>query len=138
MFIFYKKVAFSLDTHTKRGYIYNMRCETENKKWNGSKWIRPEKRLAIYLRDEFRCVYCGRDLHRVDPQEINLDHIKCRSHGGQNDASNLVTSCKSCNCSRGNKKINEWADDATRRAIRRQTKRSLKKPLALAKSIIND
>lgn len=26
---------------------------------NGSKWIRPEKRLAIYHRDGFACIYCG-------------------------------------------------------------------------------
>jgi 5-methylcytosine-specific restriction endonuclease McrA len=108
------------------------------KKWNGSKWIRPEKRLAIYLRDEFCCVYCGRDLHHAAPEEINLDHIKCRSHGGSNDATNLVTSCKTCNCSRGNKKISAWADEATRRTIRRQTRRSLRRPLELAKSIISE
>ena len=106
------------------------------KKWNGGKWIRPEKRLAIYLRDEFHCVYCGRNLHKADPTEINLDHIKCRSHGGDNSERNLVTSCKKCNCSRGNTKIRDWADEPTLRAIRRQTRRSLKKNLALAKSII--
>lgn len=110
--------------------------ENTKKQWNGSKWIRPEKRLAIYLRDEFRCVYCGRDLHRVGPEEINLDHIVCRSHGGSNDATNLVTACKTCNCSRGDKKLSQWADESTRRAVRRQTKRSLIKPLALAKAII--
>ena len=107
------------------------------KNWNGSKWIRPEKRLAIYLRDEFRCVYCGRDLHNAAPCEINLDHIKPRSKGGNNEETNLVTSCKSCNSSRGNKSITKFADEPTRRAIRRQTRRSLTKRLALAKSILD-
>jgi len=107
------------------------------RKWNGSKWIRPEKRLAIYLRDEFRCVYCGRDLHKADATEVNLDHVRPHSKGGSNDATNLVTSCKCCNSSRGNKSLAQFADEPTRRAVRRQTRRSLRKPLALAKEIIN-
>ena len=106
------------------------------KSWNGSKWIRPEKRLAIYLRDEFHCVYCGRDLHHAAPEEVNLDHVKPRSKGGSNEASNLVTACKSCNCSRGDKALAKWADEPTRRAVRRQTRRSIRNPLALAKDII--
>lgn len=105
---------------------------------SGGKWIRPEKRLAIYLRDEFHCVYCNANLHNVDPFEITLDHVKCRSNGGNNHESNLITACRSCNSARGDKKISEWADVATRKTIRRNTARKLAKYLKLAKAIIED
>lgn len=52
--------------------------------------IRKDLRLAIYLRDHFQCVYCGRDLHGADPQDITLDHLTCQTNGGNNDPSNLA------------------------------------------------
>lgn len=64
---------------------------------NGSKWIRPEKRLAIYHRDGFTCVYCGASARDVT---LSLDHLKPRSQGGTNDATNLVTACLPCNSKR--------------------------------------
>jgi 5-methylcytosine-specific restriction endonuclease McrA len=105
---------------------------------SGGKWIRPEKRLAIYLRDEFHCVYCGSNLHNADPFDITLDHIKCRSAGGNNSEMNLITACRSCNSSRGDKTIAEYADASTRKAIKRQTRRKLTKYLKLAKALIED
>lgn len=112
----------------------------ENKKGsllNGGKWIRNEKRLAIYLRDEFHCVYCNKNLHNSDPFDITLDHVKCRSRRGSNSETNLITACRSCNSSRGNTKINDWADASTKKAIRRQTSRKLGKYLKLAKDLIS-
>lgn len=71
--------------------------------------IRKDLRLAINLRDNFTCCYCGRDLHGADPFEITLDHLLSRSFGGGNEPSNLITACRSCNCSR---KDRPWADFA--------------------------
>jgi 5-methylcytosine-specific restriction endonuclease McrA len=107
------------------------------KKWHGKNWIRPVKRLAIYIRDEFRCVYCGRDLYHVDIGTLSLDHVVCRSAGGNNDPSNLVTCCSTCNSSRGAKPLSVWADEPTRRAVRRNKRRSLTKPLRLAREILS-
>ncbi len=39
-------------------------------------WCRQDKRLAIYLRDGFRCLYCLADLHGADPTDITLDHVE--------------------------------------------------------------
>jgi hypothetical protein len=72
-------------------------------------WIRPAKRLAIYMRDDFSCMYCGRDLHSADAADVTLDHLVCRSHGGSNEADNLVTACRSCNSARGAKSVEEYA-----------------------------
>lgn len=113
---------------------YNAKIQTGS--LNGGKWIRPEKRLAIYLRDEFHCVYCNVNLHAADPFQITLDHVRARNNGGNNHESNLITACRSCNSSRGDRKIAEWADVATRKAIRRNTARKLGKYLKLAKAII--
>ena len=79
-------------------------------------WIRSEKRLAIYLRDSFRCVYCGKDLHSAKPADVTLDHLEPRSNGGMNHETNLVTACHACNCTRSDKDL---ADFASKKALRK-------------------
>lgn len=64
------------------------------------RWIRVEKRLAIYLRDNFTCQVCRADLHAADPFDITLDHYIPKKRHGSNEASNLFTCCRSCNSSR--------------------------------------
>ena len=100
-------------------------------------WIRPEKRLAIYLRDRMQCVYCLRDLHDADPRDITLDHLTAKSDGGSNDATNLVTACRTCNCSRQDKPLAVFAGPETRRMIRRNTARQLGRYLVLARAMIS-
>ena len=73
------------------------------RKWHGTKWIRPEKRLALYLRDGMACAYCGATVE--DGAMLTLDHVKPHSKGGDNSAGNLVTCCKRCNSSRGNRSL---------------------------------
>ena len=105
----------------------------------GGCWIRPEKRLALYLRDDFRCTYCDRDLHHVAPQDLTLDHIRPLSAGGSNDPTNLITACRSCNCSRRSDSVHHFAGvdgKAILARIHRQTRRSWEKHLALAREIL--
>ena len=99
-------------------------------------WIRTDSRLAIYLRDGFRCVYCGRDLHGADPQDLTLDHVHPWSLGGENEPTNLITACRSCNCSRGARTLASYADEHTRAAVRRQTARQIGRYRTLARSIL--
>jgi 5-methylcytosine-specific restriction endonuclease McrA len=73
-------------------------------------WIRPAKRLAIYVRDGFTCAYCGTDLRNAAPADVTLDHLLPRSTGGSNSPTNLITCCRSCNSSRQDK---PWVDYAT-------------------------
>ena len=100
--------------------------------------IRKDLRLAIYLRDEFRCIYCCENLHDAHPQDITLDHLVCASDGGSNDPSNLVTACRSCNCSRQDQSVARFASPLARKEIRRNTRRSINKYRRLAKAIIAD
>ena len=96
----------------------------------------PEKRLAIYLRDRFTCLYCLTDLHGADPRDITLDHLVPVSDGGTNDADNLVTACRQCNCSRQDQPLTRFAGRETREHIRRNTRRSLAPYRKLAQAIL--
>lgn len=68
-------------------------------------WIRPETRYAIYARDNFQCVYCGRSpsiqTALLDSAHVaailSLDHVIPRYYGGSNASYNLVTCCRRCN-----------------------------------------
>jgi len=62
------------------------------------------KRTRIYMRDKFRCQYCGL---RKSPGELTLDHILPRSRGGDNSPMNIVTACVSCNNRKGNRTPSE-------------------------------
>jgi 5-methylcytosine-specific restriction endonuclease McrA len=72
---------------------------------HGSKWIRPEKRLAIYARDGFACVYCGAN---EGESPLTLDHVLAREMGGTHNADNLVTCCFSCNSSKQDVPMRTW------------------------------
>jgi len=100
-------------------------------------WIRADKRLAIYLRDRFTCLYCCRDLHDADPADVTLDHLRCQSDGGSNHESNLVTACRACNCARQDKPLARFAGPETRAHVRRNTRRNLRPYRKLAKAIIS-
>jgi len=102
----------------------------------GGKWIRPDKRLAIYLRDRLTCVYCLKDLYNADPRDITLDHVHSLSDKGSNSETNLVTCCRSCNSSKQDKTLTQFAGPETVKYIRRNTRRSLTKYRKLAKAII--
>ena len=52
------------------------------------------KRSRIYMRDKFRCQYCG---EKKGLPELSLDHILPRSRGGDNSPVNVVTACLQCN-----------------------------------------
>ena len=77
--------------------------------------LRRARRLKIYARDCWRCVWCGcrvaigakaRSRHLA---LAHLDHILPRCLGGSNASENLITSCKRCNDKRGSKPPLEFA-----------------------------
>lgn len=47
-------------------------------------------RRAVFVRDEFKCQYCGRAAE-------NVDHIIPRSRGGGHTWDNVVAACRPCN-----------------------------------------
>lgn len=110
--------------------------------------IRKDLRLAIYLRDCFTCLYCLRDLREAAPFDISLDHLVARAdHAkrsggngskGNNDPGNLITACRSCNCSRQDKPLARFCGPETRAHIKRNTRRSIRKYRIMAKSLLAD
>jgi 5-methylcytosine-specific restriction endonuclease McrA len=102
-----------------------------------SGWIKKDRRLAIYLRDRFSCLYCLKDLSSADPRDITLDHIKPESDGGSNHESNLCTASRTCNCRRQDTPLARFAGPETRSHIRRNCKRSLAPYRKLAKALLS-
>ena len=57
-------------------------------------------RFEVFKRDKFTCQYCG----RMSPDVIlEVDHIEPVAEGGDNEITNLITSCRDCN--RGREKL---------------------------------
>lgn len=58
----------------------------------------------VYLRDQYKCVYCGCSLTRGS---ATLDHYIPKSRGGKATWENSVTACASCNGKKGNN-VDGW------------------------------
>jgi len=97
---------------------------------NGSKWITKARRLAIYSRDGFCCIYCE------SRANLTLDHLKPRSKGGNHKSSNLITCCLSCNSSRGDKPWWEFASGDAQKRVTVYRRRGLKVRTKLAKKAL--
>jgi hypothetical protein len=77
-------------------------------KYQGSKWITRERRLALYIRDGMGCAYCGLGIE--DGAMLTLDHLTPHCQGGKNTSDNLITACRTCNSARGDRTLEEFAD----------------------------
>jgi 5-methylcytosine-specific restriction endonuclease McrA len=57
-------------------------------------------RLNVFMRDGFRCMYCG-DKHPA--RELTFDHVVPRSQGGRTEWGNILSACANCNLEKGNR-----------------------------------
>src|SRR5262245_8992420 len=69
---------------------------------------RARRRTAIFRRDGFRCVYCGRVLPGRD---LTVDHVQPRMRQGDQSPGNLVTACATCNILKGGRAAWEFLRD---------------------------
>jgi len=65
-------------------------------------YVRPEfhvkfSRINVFLRDEFRCQYCG---SQHDRKNLQIEHVLPRYHGGKTKWENCVAACSDCNLSK--------------------------------------
>lgn len=58
-------------------------------------------KMNVFLRDEFKCQYCGVEVSR---RTATLDHVLPISHGGKSTWENSTTACMPCNSGKGNNK----------------------------------
>lgn len=63
------------------------------------------KRDRVFVRDDFRCVYCGQ---RFAADELSVDHVEPRVRGGDQSTGNLVTACKACNTMKAHRRVSEF------------------------------
>lgn len=59
-------------------------------------------RIAVFQRDNYRCVYCG------SPKRLECDHVIPLSRGGTNDITNLASACYLCNRDKADLLLDEW------------------------------
>lgn len=69
-------------------------------------YVKPQKRVAftrfnLFLRDEFRCQYCGAR------SELTFDHVVPRAAGGVTSWRNVVAACSPCNLRKGSKALHQ-------------------------------
>ena len=124
---------------TCRKYARNFVRPSRPRVRQGSKWIRPDKRLAIMMRDGFQCQYCGACVE--DGIAMTLDHITPVHYYGSNKASNLITACMSCNSRRRDSSITRFLVGNRGhvniiRTINRQRVKPIKKHRKVAKRML--
>lgn len=59
-------------------------------------------RFDVFMRDGFKCRYCGRSPPAV---ELHVDHVVPISKGGTDNLSNMAASCAECNCGKRDKTL---------------------------------
>ncbi len=60
----------------------------------------PFTRMNLFVRDEFKCQYCGR---KHSPEDLTFDHVIPRAHGGLTTWDNIVAACVPCNSRKGHR-----------------------------------
>ncbi len=71
---------------------------------NKRKAISKKVRFEVFKRDSFTCQYCGRSAPDV---VLEIDHIHPVIKGGDNNITNLITSCFDCNRGKGKRKLSD-------------------------------
>lgn len=121
---------------------YNRKATT------GMNWIRQEKRLAIYIRDALKCVYCLDDVYQMHDKGISLtlDHVRPHIHSikagenADNTEKNLVTCCSTCNSVRQDLDIDKFIARFAEKTggnvaeIRQRVDTALSKPLDMKRA----
>ena len=93
-----------------------LECRTEAE--TEAKEERARPRFAIFQRDHFKCVYCGRSPIE-DNVTLVIEHVYPRVSGGDSSLYNVVTACSDCNRAKGWRMI---PMDVYKRIIRRNIK----------------
>lgn len=69
-------------------------------------------RFNVFLRDEFKCQYCG------STDDLTFDHVIPRSKGGRTTWDNIVAACSPCNLKKGGRMPKDCGMHPTRKPDR--------------------
>ena len=72
-------------------------------------------RQNIYLRDKYRCQYCGL---KHPTEDLTYDHVLPKSRGGKTEWENIVTCCIGCNRQKGGRTPTEARMNLVRKPTR--------------------
>jgi len=72
-------------------------------------------RQNIYIRDDYRCQYCG---SQFPSPELTWDHVLPRARGGKTEWENIVSCCIECNRKKGGRIPSEASMALVRRPSR--------------------
>jgi 5-methylcytosine-specific restriction endonuclease McrA len=80
-------------------------------------YVRPQRTVAftrfnLFLRDEFRCQYCGTH------GDLTFDHVIPRAAGGITSWQNVVAACSPCNLRKGSKSLRQASMQLRKPALR--------------------
>ena len=66
------------------------------------------KREEVFVRDDWRCVYCG---EQFPVGTLTVDHVQPQLRGGDSSGGNVVTACATCNLRKGHRRLAEFLLD---------------------------
>jgi len=66
--------------------------------------VKKSIRFEVFKRDSFKCQYCGSEAPSV---LLHIDHIHPVAAGGDNDITNLITSCQECNLGKRDRQLSD-------------------------------
>jgi len=72
----------------------------DRKDVDDSEWYALRER--VFIRDGFRCTYCGYE------EDLSCDHVIPLVQGGKSTMDNLTTACRSCNCAKSGRTPEQW------------------------------
>ena len=78
-------------------YIQHEAKQSVDKFHNTSRDVNLQLRFKVFQRDNFKCCICGRSPATTQGLELQVDHIKPWSKGGETTLDNLQTLCRDCN-----------------------------------------
>ena len=91
--------------------------------------LQQASRKNIFVRDGYRCLYCGIPGHKAGGLE--LEHIVPKSRGGRNVWENLVASCRKCN----QRKKDRTPEEAGMKLIHRPLPANIHTPRFILRSL---
>ena len=72
-------------------------------------------RRNVFKRDRYVCQYCG---HQPGTDELTIDHVVPRSHGGESSWTNCVLACVKCNMRKADRTPREAGMTLRRQPVR--------------------
>ena len=91
-----------IETLTERiAEILGVTTPPANKRLRKRESFTARKSLAVFKRDDYKCVFCG------TPDDLTVDHVYPWSKGGSDGMENLQTLCASCNSKKRDKVPNK-------------------------------